>query len=287
MSDKNIFASGGVFTIRDMGDENIFTSDGVFTIRKEDINTYRDIEYEDDIDNIEDYIDEDDDEEIDEEDTIHISKMANDKIYFAKVMNVTNKLELEKLHQEYLKEKNSFDNRTSFYIKYKVPVEDALGEMKKIAIVKDGAMATDRMIPIHDLLLMLGKINHEAIFRNLKVKNIAGEPIQWLNSEKHSKKTETIIEYELYSNRSKGGRKPKLTIKEMIDATVEILLTNKTYLELSKKYKLSESNMFETINRVIKVLSEKEILCSNYCPEIVIDFIQLIKVYKNIEQLTK
>lgn len=68
-----------------------------------------------------------------------------------------------------------------------------------------------------------------------------------------------ILETEFYINHRKGGRKPKLSIEDKIIATIEYYSSNCTYLKLSKKYKIHESNMFDNINWVVNTLVNKKI----------------------------
>lgn len=68
-----------------------------------------------------------------------------------------------------------------------------------------------------------------------------------------------ILETEFCNNHNKGGRKPKLSIEDKIMATIEYYSSNCTYLKLSKKYKIHESNMFDNINWVVNTLVNKKI----------------------------
>ena len=74
------------------------------------------------------------------------------------------------------------------------------------------------------------------------------------------KKLVKILEEEFNKKHSKGGRKPKLSIEDKLNATIEFDTDKKTYLELAKKYNIHESNMYDNINWVIDTLKEMRIL---------------------------
>jgi hypothetical protein len=54
--------------------------------------------------------------------------------------------------------------------------------------------------------------------------------------------------------KSRGGRPNKLSIEEMLLMTLEYLREYRTYLHISTSYGISESNTYETIKWVEKVL---------------------------------
>lgn len=71
-----------------------------------------------------------------------------------------------------------------------------------------------------------------------------------------------LLEKELNIKHSKGGRKSKLTIEDKLKATVDYLISDKTYLELAKEFNIHESNMYDTIAWVVHVLSKHKIIHS-------------------------
>lgn len=84
---------------------------------------------------------------------------------------------------------------------------------------------------------------------------------RYLNSNiEAKKKVIDILENEFKNTHSKGGRKPKLSIEDKLNATIEYFENNKTFLELANKYNIHESNMYESIKWVIKTLEDKKVL---------------------------
>lgn len=57
----------------------------------------------------------------------------------------------------------------------------------------------------------------------------------------------------------KGGRKPKLSIEEKLSATISFYSSSITYLDLSKKYGIHESNMYDNINWIVNTLVGKKL----------------------------
>lgn len=53
---------------------------------------------------------------------------------------------------------------------------------------------------------------------------------------------------------AKGGRKPKLSVEEMILATLEYLREYRTYAHIACSYGLNESNMYRTIRWIEETL---------------------------------
>lgn len=90
----------------------------------------------------------------------------------------------------------------------------------------------------------------------------------YLNSNiEAKKKVIDILENEFKKMHSKGGRKPKLSIEDKLNATIDYLEDNKTFLELANKYNIHESNMYESIIWVIKTLEDKKVLSIINCWE--------------------
>lgn len=69
-----------------------------------------------------------------------------------------------------------------------------------------------------------------------------------------------IIEHEYNKKHAKGGRKPKLTIADMLIATIKNLHNNIPYFNIANEYGVHESNMFETIKWVEKTLLDYDII---------------------------
>ncbi len=65
-----------------------------------------------------------------------------------------------------------------------------------------------------------------------------------------------IISEALTLKMSKGGRKAKLSVEEMILATLEYLREYRTYAHIACSYGLNESNMYRTIKWVEDTLIE-------------------------------
>lgn len=68
-----------------------------------------------------------------------------------------------------------------------------------------------------------------------------------------------ILDDEFSLNHKKGGRKPKLSIEDKLSATISFYSSNITYLALSKKYDIHESNMYDNIKWVVNTLVNKKI----------------------------
>lgn len=92
-------------------------------------------------------------------------------------------------------------------------------------------------------------------------KDNTNRKLGYLNSNiEEKKKVIDILETEFKKKHSKGGRKPKLSIEDKLNATIEYVENNKTFLELANKYNIHESNMYESVMWVIKTLEDKNIL---------------------------
>lgn len=69
-----------------------------------------------------------------------------------------------------------------------------------------------------------------------------------------------LLEKEYNIKHSKGGRKSKLTMENKLRATIEYLTTQKTFAEIAKEYNIHESNMYDSILWVIKILTKYKIM---------------------------
>ena len=106
-----------------------------------------------------------------------------------------------------------------------------------------------------------------------KFKRITGVKIATFN------KMVQILTKELNIKMTKGGRKPKLEIEEMLLATLEYLREYRTYAHIAINYGIDESNMYRTIKWVEDTLikdgtfslpGRKELLKSDIDYEVVL-----------------